>query len=126
FSLRPNLNQMLVARRGAVKPATIDERVRKEIEKVFKEGSKDIDRRYFPKRSNDVPDRAELTLVVLGLDCPAGTPDTAKLMETILRESGMSGRTFKSALIFATPDGAGTISDAARSLLAWEDIDDDD
>ena len=126
FSLRPNLNQMLVARRGAVKQSSIDECIRKEIENLFKEGSKDIDRRYFPARSNDIPDRPELTLVVMGLDCPAGDAATAKLMETILRESGTSGRTFKSALIFAAPDGKGSISDAARNLLAWEDIDDDD
>jgi predicted AAA+ superfamily ATPase len=71
FSLSPNLNQMLVARRGAVKPASIDERIKKEIENLFKVGSKDIDRRYFPVRSNDVPDRPELTLVVMGMDSPA-------------------------------------------------------
>jgi hypothetical protein len=47
-------------------------------------------------------------------------------METILRESGTSGRTFKSALIFAAPDAGSTIVDTARNLLAWEDIDDDD
>lgn len=126
FSLRPNLNQMLVARRGAVKPASIDERIKKEIENLFKEGSKDIDRRYFPVRSNDVPDRPELTLVVMGMDSPAGNAATFKLMETILRESGTSGRTFKSALIFAAPDAGANIADAARNLLAWEDIDDDD
>jgi hypothetical protein len=126
FSLSPNLNQMLVARRGAIKPASIDERIKKEIESLFKEGSKDIDRRYFPARSNDVPDRPELTLVVMGMDSPAGDPATAKLMETILRESGTSGRTFKSALIFAAPDTGSTIIDTARNLLAWEDIDDDD
>jgi hypothetical protein len=126
FSLSPNLNQMLVARRGAVKTASIDERIKKEIESLFKDGSKDIDRRYFPARSNDVPDRPELTLVVMGMDSPAGDPATTKLMETILRESGTSGRTFKSALIFTAPDAGSTIIDTARNLLAWEDIDDDD
>lgn len=126
FSMRPNLNQILVTRRGAVKQTAIDERIRKEIESLFQQGSKDIDRRYFPVRSNDVPDRPELTLAVMGLDSTAGDPATIKIMETILRESGTSGRTFKSALIFAAPDNTGTISDAARNLLAWEDIDDDD
>jgi len=125
FSLRPNLNQMLVARRGAVKQSSIDECIRKEIENLFKEGSKDIDRRYFPARSNDVPDRPELTLVSwAGL--PAAMQPTVKLMEPFCGNPARQARTFKSALIFAAPDGRGSISDAARNLLAWEDIDDDD
>jgi len=125
FGLTPNLNQILVVRRGAVQPKVIDERIKQDTEKLFGEGTKDIDRRYFPKRSNDVPNRPVLTLVVLDVDSPAGAPKTTRLMESIVRECGTSGRTYKSALIFAAPDSGEAIRDAARSCLAWEDIDDD-
>ena len=54
FGLRPNLNQILVTRRGAVAP--------KSIEDLFREGLKSLDRRFFPDRSNDVPDKAQLIL----------------------------------------------------------------
>jgi len=126
FGLTPNLNQILVVRRGAVQPKAIEERIKRDTEKLFGEGTKDIDRRYFPKRSNDVPNRPVLTLVVLDVDKPAGAPETMRLMESIVRECGTSGRTYKSALIFTAPDSGDAIRDAARSCLAWEDIDDDE
>jgi hypothetical protein len=43
-------------------------------------------------------------------------------VDSILRESGTSGRTFKSALIFTVPQSAAQIKENARRLLAWEEI----
>ncbi|HEV3383164.1 MAG TPA: DUF499 domain-containing protein, partial [Gemmata sp.] len=130
FGLTPNLNQILVSRRGSVQAKAIDERIRQQTQKLFDkhsvEGSKQIDRKYNPTRSNDVPNRAVLTLVVFGLDMPAGEKKTNELMETIVRDAGSSGRTFKSALIFVVPDAGQTIREAARNALAWEDIEDDE
>ncbi len=74
FGLSPNLNQILVSRRGAVQPKVIEERIRQQTQKVFDkhsvDASKQIDRKYWPARSNDVPNRPMLTLVVMGLDTP--------------------------------------------------------
>src|SRR5947209_1987783 len=130
FGLSPNLNQILVSRRGAVQAKAIDERIRQQTQKLFDkhtvEASKLIDRKYWPARSNDVPNRPMLTLVVLGLETPAGDKKTAELMESIVRDCGSSGRTYKSALIFAAPDSAQAVREAARNALAWEDIDDDE
>ena len=67
-----------------------------------------------------------LTLVALGLENAVGDKTTDKLMETIVRECGTSGRTYKSALIFAVPDAAENVREATRNMLAWEAIDDDD
>ncbi len=126
FGLKPNLNQMLVQSRGNVKPKDIDARIREEIEALFKDGAKGIDRKYAPQRSNDVPDRPQLTLVVMGMDTPASDAGTAKLVEEIIRSSGTSGRTYKSGLVFVVPDSSTAAVEAARNLLAWEDIDADD
>ncbi|MEK6260887.1 MAG: DUF499 domain-containing protein [Planctomycetota bacterium] len=130
FGLAANLNQVLVSRRGGIKPNEIDERIRKQTELLFAknslDGTKHIDRRFFPTRSNDVPEAPRLTLVVLGLDHVAQERSTLTLMETIVRESGTSGRTFKSALLFAAPDPAENVRDKAREVLAWEDVNDDD
>lgn len=130
FGLSPNLNQILVNRRGAVQAKAIDERIRQQTQKLFDkhtaDGSKHLDRKYFPNRSNDIPNRAVLTLVVLGLDTPHGDKKTTELMESIVRDCGSSGRTYKSALLFAVPDGVDTVREAARNALAWEDIDDDE
>jgi hypothetical protein len=126
FGLTPNLNQILVTRRGAVKDKEIDERIKQQTQKLFGEGPKEIERRYFPVRSNDVRNLPTLTLVVLGLENTLGDKATHQMMDTIVRECGTSGRTYKSALIFAVPDAAETIREATRNLLAWEGIDDDE
>jgi hypothetical protein len=130
FGLSPNLNQILVTRRGAVVAKTMEERMKKQTQTLFDknttEGSRQIDRNYFPVRSNDVPSRPVLTLCVLGLDHPFSEKGTAALVESIIRDCGSSGRTYKSALLFVAPDAGDAVRDAARNLLAWEDIDDDE
>lgn len=129
FGMSPNLNQILVTMRAAVADKDIEERIKQQTQKLFEkhsvEASRQIDRKYWPIRSNDVPSRPVLTLVVLGLESPAGAPSTAALMESIVRDCGASGRTYKSALIFAAPDASVNVQDAARNALAWEEIDGD-
>jgi len=126
FGVKPNLNQMLAQSRGNVKPKDIDARIRGDIEIVFKDGAKGVDRKYVPQRSNDVPDRAQLTLVVMGVETPFMGTESAKLVDEIVRSSGTSGRTYKSGLVFILPDGASSAQEAARNVLAWEDIDADE
>ena len=123
--LSPNLNQILVTRRGAVQPKEITERIKKETQDLFNKGTKALDRRFFPERSNDVPNRPVLTLVPLGLDYSVGEKATDQLMESIVRDYGNSGRTYKSAIIFAVPNSADVIHEATRNVLAWESIEDD-
>ena len=126
FGLAPNLNQILVTRRGSVEDKRIEERIKKDTEAIFQPGSKELDRRFWPARSNDVPNRAVLTMVILGQDTPAEAKTTLQMMESIVRDCGSSGRTYKSALIFAVPDATTNLRDATRNALAWEDIDDDE
>lgn len=130
FGLTPNLNQILVNRRGAVTAKAIDERIRQQTQKIIDKNSTEacklIDRKYWPARSNDVPNRPVLTLIAFGLDTPANEQKTNVLMESIVRDCGSSGRTYKSALIFTVPDNGDAARAAARNALAWEDIDDDE
>jgi hypothetical protein len=128
FSLTPNLNKILTDRRAGIAAPEIEQRVRKEIENQFKLGPKglELERKYSPAETSQVPDRPELTLVVLGPDMPAGARATQTYMEQIVRECGSSGRTMKSALMFAVPESPDAILAAARDLLAWEEIEDDD
>ena len=128
LSLSPNINKILTDRRAAVQPKDIEDRLRKQIEKCFQPGPKDLDleRRYFPTKTIDVPNRAALTLVVLGPDMPIDNPATRPFVEAVVRECGSSGRTFKSALVFVAPDTVAVMTDQVRDVLAWEDIDDDD
>jgi hypothetical protein len=113
---------MLVNRRGAVKDKDIDERVRQTTSDIFRQGLKGLDRRYFPTKSNDVPDKAQLCLIILGRGQFAHEPQTKALIEGIIREVGASGRIFKSALIFVAAEEDTRITDTARTVIAWEDI----
>ena len=70
-------------------------------------------------------DRPVLTLVVLGPDQTADVPGVRGLVESIVRECGNAGRTFKAALLFALADSSAAMVEQARELLAWEDIEDD-
>jgi len=130
FGLSPNLNQILVSRRGGVEEKRIVERIRQQTETLVRkhsvEASKQIERSFWPTRSNDVPNRPALALVVMGLENPAATKGTTDLIETIIRDFGSDRRTYKSALIFAAPDASESVREAARNVLAWEDIDDDE
>lgn len=122
FSLTPNLNKLLSDRRANIKQPRIDERVRSEVQGVFAKQA-GVERIYFPERSNQVPDRPVIALVVLAPDQGFGDPETLRFVEQGTQECGGSGRTYKNALIWAMPDSAASLYDEARKLLAWDDID---
>ncbi len=122
FSLSPNLNKLLADRRASILPPKIDERVRTEIQKVFAAGS-GIERVFYPEKSGQIPDRPALTFVVLPPDQSLqDEKKTTALVETMTKEYGTSARTFKSGLVWCVPDSAASLSDEARKVLAWEDI----
>jgi hypothetical protein len=138
FGLSPNLNKLLADRRANIGPEKIEERVKAEIHKVFGEGPKvergtredqvpKLERVYFPEKSNQVPDRPVLTLVVLASErSMEDERKTLPFVQSVTREYGSSGRTFKSALVWCVPDSASALHEEARKLLAWEDIQDEE
>ncbi len=126
FSLSPNLNKLLADRRASVQSPRVEERVRAEVQKVFAEGKGLVDRIYFPDKSGQIPDGARLTVVVLPPDQAATDKATRSFVDTATKEHGSSARTFKSALVWAVPEGADSLRDDARKALAWEDIADEE
>ena len=124
FSFRANLNKMLADRRASVSPTAIQERVLADIHKVFGAGS-GVERIYCPEKSNQVPDRPALTLCVLHPDHSARVPATRALLTQLTAESGTSARTFKSALLWAVAEEGTPLTEEARKLLAWKDIEGD-
>ena len=132
FGLAPNLNQMVVSRRGQVRPEEIKERMRQEITNIFNTMPTDFEQKRripkplpFPTKSTDVRDEPQLRLVHLGFDTPYGARETENLIGSIVREYGASGRTHKAGLIFCVPEASPAVDAAARDLLAWEDIKED-
>jgi hypothetical protein len=124
FSFQPNLNKLLADRRASVVSTAVDQAVRAEIQKTFNAGG-GIERVFFPERSNQVPDRPVLTLVVVPPDQAAGDKATLKLLGTLTTECGQQSRTFKSGLIWCVAEDAANLAEEARKLLAWKDIEGD-
>ena len=125
FSLKENLNKRFADRRANIQTPHVEERIREEIQKVFAAGA-GVERIYFPEKSGQVPDRPAITLVVAPPEQSMQDEKAAlQFAETITREYGSSGRTFKSALIFCVPESTEALREEARKVLAWEDIDDE-
>ena len=125
FGLTPNLNKMLVDRKGSVPVSKIEDKIRQTTEELFKDRPKSLQVRFWPRQSNDVPSIPALTVVVLGAETPHGEPSTRQFLDSIVQQCGNSGRTFKSALLFSVPDSSDRAPCTTRELLAWEDINDD-
>lgn len=124
FSLLPNLNKLLADRRSNIKQERIEETVKGEIKKIFTAGN-GAERFFFPEKSNQIPDRPALSVVILS---PEQVTDNKKVKQTIdqmTKECGTSARTFKSALIWCVPEKSDMLFEEARKLLAWNDIQDE-
>ncbi len=125
FSLLPNLNKLLSDRRASIQPKKIEERVKTEIQKIFSAGS-GVERVLFPEKSNQIPDRAALTFVILSPDQSIQEDKkNEQIIDKMTREYGTSARTFKSALIWCIPDNPASLYEEARKLLAWEEIEEE-
>lgn len=124
FSLSPNLNKLLSDRRASIQPSRVEDRIRAEVQKIFREGN-GVDRIFFPDKSSLITDRAVLALVVLPPDRAISDQGTRAFIDTATREHGTSSRTYKSALLWAVPEGPNALRDDARKVLAWEDLADE-
>lgn len=124
FSLQPNLNKLLADRRANIKQERIEETVKGEIKTIFSAGSS-AERFYFPEKSNQIPDRPALSVIVLSPDQVTETKRVKQTIDQMTRECGTSARTFKSALIWCVPENTDALLEEARKLLAWEDIQDE-
>lgn len=124
FSLTPNLNKLLADRRGTIQQSDIARRVREVIEETFRSNAAGIERIFFPEKSNDIPDRATLTLAIVAPEM-ASSPDFQVSLEAMTREYGGSSRQYKNALIWCVPEGITGMYDEARKSLAWDSIDTD-
>ena len=126
FGLTANLNKLLADKRASIQQPRIQERVRAEVQEVFKHGLPQLERIPFPVKSSQIPNRPALALVVL----PPEQEDTeeartVQFVDSMTKQCGTSDRTFKSALIWCVPDSGKTLYEEARKLLAWEDIQDE-
>ena len=110
-------------RLASVQTDNISKRIASEVETAFKTPSSiDISVKYFPTQSGDIPNIPKLTLAVLSIDRSMNDPSTLIFIEKLIRESGTSDRTYKSAVIFAIADSENLLRDEARKVLAWENI----
>ncbi|MFN8472770.1 MAG: DUF499 domain-containing protein [Anaerolineae bacterium] len=123
FRLTPTINKIFSDRRASIPKAQVSEEARAAIQRAFPPVAGG-ERIPFPEASGQIPDRPVFTLIVAppeqSLDDRART---LAWLEELTRNAGASGRTFKSALVFAVPSNVNALTDAARNLLAWAAVD---
>ncbi|MFC1888646.1 ATP-binding protein [Thermodesulfobacteriota bacterium] len=125
FSLKENLNKRFSDRRANVRDEDIDRIVREEIQKVFPAVG-GVERIFFPEKSNQIPDRPTITLIVIAPEYSIQeTSDLIGMVGTMTKEYGKSARTYKSALLWVVPESSEVLREEARKLIAWEDIEDE-
>ena len=119
FSLSPNLNKLFADWSPAIDDERIAAVVKEEVSRVFADSTLVL---LFPEKSDDIPDRPHLTLVVPSPDYVKRDPHTVRQIETFTRDYGTTDRRFKNALIWVVPDDDAAMSGEARKLLTWLDI----
>lgn len=125
FSLRENLNKRFVDRRATVQTPQIDEEVNRAIQKEFAP-KESVERVFFPEKSIQISDRPAVTVLIGSLTRTMEEEKTTlAFAEQMIRESGTSARTFKSALVWVLADSAQPMREEARKLLAWQAISDE-
>ncbi|MEB3175418.1 MAG: DUF499 domain-containing protein [Cyanobacteriota bacterium] len=126
FSIYPNLNKLLADRRANISSDAIDERLQTETRKIFT-GAQGLQVIPFPTVPSSLPNQAALTLAVLDVDYSSqNLEETRRFIESMIREAGLSARTYKSALFFVFVDNDAQLREETRKLLAWEAIRDED
>ncbi len=128
FSLKPNLTKLhsnRIASMSNGRLQKVNEICLAEIQRAFQAKNGDIRPQFFPDKSGQVPDRPELSIIVLPPRYNPGEQDTHDLICSILTEYGSTARTFKSALIFALTESDISLREQAKKLVAWEDIRDE-
>jgi hypothetical protein len=124
FGHQENLNKRYSDRRASIQKTDVERLLTKEIERLFGRNTLRIAPYFFPERTNQVPDRPALTVVVSSFrQTMEDSKETLGFIESVIRESGTSARTFKSAQIWIVADSARTMRAEATRFLAWQDID---
>lgn len=123
FSLRENLNKRFADRKATVQAPVVQEHLKREIQTLTSKTGYKVGIVHFPEKSIQIADRPALTVIVADL---AQTMENEKAtlahIESLVRESGSSARTYKSGQIWSVADSTRSMRDEATKLLAWKDI----
>lgn len=123
FSLRENLNKRFADRKATVQAPVVQEHLKREIQTLTSKTSYKVGVVHFPEKSIQIADRPALTVVVadLGQTMEAEKATLAHI-DSLVRESGNSARTYKSGQLWVVADSTRTMRDEATKFLAWKDI----
>ncbi len=123
FSLRENLNKRFADRKATVQAPVVQEHLKREIQTLTSKTGYKVGVVHFPEKSIQIADRPALTVVVADLSQTMETEKaTLAHIESLVRESGNSARTYKSGQLWVVADSTRTMRDEATKFLAWKDI----
>jgi len=125
FSLKENLNKRFTDKKASVKTPQAEDLVKQEIQKVFT-ARENVERTFFPDKSQSVSDRPAINFIVGDLGhTMEDRAATLAWADKMTKECGTSSRTFKSALVWVIAESGQPLLEEARKFLAWQSIDND-
>jgi len=120
FGYKPNLRKFHADRKAAIHPEQVDKQIGAVVQQLFRNKA-EINLSFFPKTSADIPDRSQLTLVVLD--------PGRELDETLENEltgwtqnCGQTPRQHPGGLFWLAPASSYGLQEAIKEWLAWNSI----
>jgi len=120
FGYKPNLRKFHADRKAAINTEQVDKQMKTVVQELFRNKA-EINLNFFPRASTDIPDRPQLTLVVLD--------PNRELDETLQNEltgwtqnCGQSARQYPGGLFYAAPASGFELQEAVKEWLAWDSI----
>lgn len=120
FTVRPNLNKIILDFETGVGDRQVEEELERWLEKLAGKGAGVFHMVVAPREPQLVPDRAQPTLVVLPLD----VSDPQEWMRQALQSAGEGIRSNRNMLVFLVPDSTrvAAVRSAIRRWLALSEI----
>ena len=122
FTVTPNLNMIVAEREAAVDKEKVSEKLHEAIENEIAGNNFRII--PFPTEPRDVPNQAQLTLVIMSPEETIGKNTKEETSQKILDivKGGGTYRTYRNCVIFVAPEEGHKITEVARTLVSLEDV----
>lgn len=124
FSVKPNLNHVMLTKEEGIRDADIDQEVRRLLERW---SGRELRVTLFPDTSADVPDTRELKLCILRPQQSRQSPGTEPLVQELLSKSGLTFRVYLNTLLAVVADSHewNTLREQVKRWLALRAVQQD-
>ena len=120
FGYKPNLRKFHADRKAAINPEQVDKQMGAVVQQLFRHKA-EINLAFFPKSSDDIPDHAQLKLVILDPGRELNEHLLGELTEWT-QYCGQSPRQYPGGVFWLAPASSFGLQEAVKEWLAWDSL----